>query len=620
MNWLSNTSIKKKIIYMLIFPVLGIAYFSYIDISEKMRIDNEMLIVEKEIHLAVMASNLVHELQKERGMTAGYLGSGGKSFRNEISGQRQNVDQKLLLINQYLDNTNKSLLSQTYLKQYNFGLERLNRLQSIRQQIDGLDIKTSEAIGFYSQTNAAFLQVISEMAKQSALAELSIMVTAYDTFLQAKERAGIERAVLANVFAADKFTATLYERYIKLVNAQELYIKLFEEFAEPQQINFYHSTMRNDYVTQTERMRKIASEKSSDFGISSKQWFDAQTGKINLLKTVENKLADDVIALADEIRSDAASKLVLSILIILLVLAITITSIILVARDIINPIKSLVGISEQLALGDLTASLNLDRKDELGQLQGSIDDMVNRLKRILEDITETSNHLVTAAQQVNMSAQSLSQGSSEQAASVEETVASLEQMNSSIEQTSENSKLTSDIAQQNSQQAHDSGAAVSETVSAMTNIAEKIMIIEDIAYKTNLLALNAAIEAARAGEHGKGFAVVADEVRKLAERSQQSAQEINELSSSSVKVAQRAGSMLEEIVPKIEKTNQLIQEISAASQEQASGVNQVNTAMVQLDKVAQSNAGSSEELAATAEEMAAQVDSLQQTMSFFKIR
>ncbi|HET6719413.1 MAG TPA: methyl-accepting chemotaxis protein, partial [Rhodocyclaceae bacterium] len=168
-------------------------------------------------------------------------------------------------------------------------------------------------------------------------------------------------------------------------------------------------------------------------------------------------------------------------------------------------------------------------------------------------------------------------------------------------------------------QAQESGGAVTSTVDAMKRIADKIRIIDDIAYQTNLLALNAAIEAARAGEHGKGFAVVAAEVRKLAERSQVAAQEIGTVAKDSVKLAERAGALLDEMVPSIKKTSELVQEITAASQEQSSGVGQINNAMGQLNAATQQNASASEELAATAEEMGGQAAQLRELMEFFRI-
>jgi methyl-accepting chemotaxis protein len=288
-------------------------------------------------------------------------------------------------------------------------------------------------------------------------------------------------------------------------------------------------------------------------------------------------------------------------------------------RSITRPLNQAVRAADELANGNLDIRVESTSRDETGQLLQAIAKMVEKLSQVIGEINSATEALSSASEEVAATAQSLSQGATEQAASVEETSASLEQMGASVKQNAENAKVTDSIATTSAQQGNEGGKAVQETVDAMKQIADKIGIIEDIAYKTNLLALNAAIEAARAGEHGKGFAVVADEVRKLAERSQVSAQEISGLAGDSVKIAERAGKLLEEIVPNIKKTADLVQEITAASEEQATGVAQVNTAVTQLDKVSQQSASSSEELASTAEEMSSQAQQLAATVSFFKL-
>ena len=275
-------------------------------------------------------------------------------------------------------------------------------------------------------------------------------------------------------------------------------------------------------------------------------------------------------------------------------------------------------IARKVAEGDLTVKVETRAKDTTSLLF-AMKGMIDKLSKVIAEVRSNADALSSASEEVSATAQSMSQASSEQAASVEETSASVEQMTASITQNSENAKVTDGMAVQVAKQAGDSGSAVSETVEAMKQIAKRIGIIDDIAYQTNLLALNAAIEAARAGEHGKGFAVVAGEVRKLAERSQIAAQEISEMSSSSLEVAEKAGGLLNEMVPAIKKTSELVQEIAAASEEQSSSVGQVNTAMVQLNQITQQNASSSEELAATAEEMSGQAEQLQQLMAFFKV-
>jgi methyl-accepting chemotaxis protein len=290
-----------------------------------------------------------------------------------------------------------------------------------------------------------------------------------------------------------------------------------------------------------------------------------------------------------------------------------------VSRIISRPLKQAAEMAQRLADGDLTARLDVTSRDETGQLVGAMQNMVGKLSRIIGEVRHAADGLASASEEVSATAQSMSQATSEQAASVEETSASIEQMSASINQNTDNAKVTDGMASKAAREAGEGGKSVDQTVAAMKKIAQRIGIIDDIAYQTNLLALNAAIEAARAGEHGKGFAVVAAEVRKLAERSQIAAQEIGELSTSSVDLAERAGALLGEMVPSITKTSDLVQEISAASEEQAAGVAQINIAMVQLNQVTQQNASSSEELAATAEEMSSQAEQLQRAMAFFTL-
>ena len=275
------------------------------------------------------------------------------------------------------------------------------------------------------------------------------------------------------------------------------------------------------------------------------------------------------------------------------------------------------GIVAAVAQGNLAVKIDAPPGDS-SSILAAINGMVAKLSQIISEVKTAGDALSNAASQVSATAQSLSQSSSEQAASVEETTASIEQMTASINQNTENAKVTDSMATKSSHEAIDGGRAVKETVEAMKSIADKISIVDDIAYQTNLLALNAAIEAARAGEHGKGFAVVAAEVRKLAERSQVAAQEIGALAGSSVTMAEKAGKLLDEMVPSIKKTSDLVQEIAAASSEQSSGVGQINGAMGQLNQATQQNASASEQLAATAEEMGGQAQQLQELMGFFK--
>ncbi len=288
-------------------------------------------------------------------------------------------------------------------------------------------------------------------------------------------------------------------------------------------------------------------------------------------------------------------------------------------RSITRPIAQAVSVVERVATGDLTVRIDVQSNDEIGRLLAAMSEMVQRLTATIGSVRASAQQLLSASSQISATSQSLSQATSEQAASVEETSATIEQATASIRQNADNARLTDTMAQQAAGQAGHGGQAVQQTMTAMRAIAEKISVIDDIAYQTNMLALNAAIEAARAGEHGKGFAVVAAEVRKLAEKSQAAAKDIGDLAVTTVQQAEMAGKLLTDMVPSIAKTSDLVQEITAASEEQSVGMQQINQAVGQLNAVTQQNASASEQLASTAEEMSAQARALQELIAQFNI-
>jgi len=275
-------------------------------------------------------------------------------------------------------------------------------------------------------------------------------------------------------------------------------------------------------------------------------------------------------------------------------------------------------IATELSEGNL--GFNINKKGAASDsVVMAMANMTEKITQVISDVTQASDNVSMGSNELSSAAQDMSAGATEQAASAEEASSSMEEMTSNINQNADNALQTEKIAIKVSADAKSSGEAVGQTVGAMKDIAEKISIIEEIARQTNLLALNAAIEAARAGEHGKGFAVVASEVRKLAERSQEAAAEISELSSNSVEIAEKAGGLLDQILPEIQKTAELVQEMSASNSEMRTGADQINTAIQQLDQVIQKNAGASEEMAATAEELSGQSNLLQSTISFFRL-
>lgn len=288
-------------------------------------------------------------------------------------------------------------------------------------------------------------------------------------------------------------------------------------------------------------------------------------------------------------------------------------------QSIVNPLKQGVHFAQAIGKGDLTASVEVTQNDEIGQLAQALTDMVSNLKHIVVSIEQNANNLVDSGEMLKSSSLKLSKGASEQAASAEEVSTAIEEMVANIDQNTENAIATEKITSSTAENVLLSSQYSNEAAEAMSLISQKITIISDIAFQTNILALNAAVEAVRAGEHGRGFSVVAAEVRKLAERSKQAANEIVSLVAKGMKVSQMAGEKAKALVPDIEKTTVLIKEISAASIEQKTGAEQINMAMQNLNVITQENASSSDELTNGSVQLSSLATNLKSAVGFFKI-
>jgi methyl-accepting chemotaxis protein len=336
-----------------------------------------------------------------------------------------------------------------------------------------------------------------------------------------------------------------------------------------------------------------------------------------------NKISEQSLSISSENVSNTIKGVDQSVKALLIGLVLTILISILFAyfitQSVSKSIQKGVQFAKQVAGGDLDAQIDISQSDEIGELAFALKEMIEKLRSIITEVLDGANEISEASKQINENAQTMAHGANQQASAAQEVSSAMEQMVGNIQQNSTNSKQTEIISIKAAESIKTGAKTTSSAISSMISIAEKITIINDIAFQTNILALNAAVEAARAGEHGRGFAVVAAEVRKLAENSKKAADEIAVLSQSGVSVSESAGKQLEEIVPDIEKTAKLIQEIALASKEQNLGAEQINTAMQQLNQITQKNAAATENVASNAQNLTIQSDRLKSIISFFSI-
>ncbi|HEX8613998.1 MAG TPA: methyl-accepting chemotaxis protein [Telluria sp.] len=474
----------------------------------------------------------------------------------------------------------------------------LNRLAGVQRSLDNIVEVNNVQMGLATAMRLTVLDRLLALRNLALLNEMSEMEPEVERIKRQQEKYAETEAKLNKMFA--DLPDTSPEEKATMVRIKEVETTILPIMAKAATLGLANKPEDATKVLMQE-VRPVQTK-----------WMGELTGLIEL----EQKLSSQAAAAARKSYESARTELTgLGVVAVVAGLLFAF----LITRSITKPINVAVALAEKVAGGDLTGEIEVTTTDETGRLLRAMKNMNESLVRIVTEANSSAEAVASASEEVSATAQALSQSASEQAAGVEETSASIEQMTASISQNTENAKVTDGMASRSAESAVEGGEAVKATAGAMNQIAQKIGIIDDIAYQTNLLALNAAIEAARAGEHGKGFAVVAAEVRKLAERSQVAAQEISSVAGSSVELAQRAGKLLDEMVPNIKKTSDLVQEITAASEEQSTGVSQINSAIGQLSMATQQNASSSEELAATAEELSGQAEQLQQTMSFFRL-
>lgn len=664
MFFLKQLPIKYKLTAMVVPASLLLLIVSTISLIENKNVMDESQRIDALVKFTAAGSALVHELQKERGASAGFLGSNGKSMINTMINQRKQTDVKLKVwLEQYaeIQNTIANTKMFSDLEKAKF---KLNSLSQTREKISKLSISVADTVNYFTLTNEYFIDSVLSVSHITNDSNIASSLFSFYSFISSKERAGIERAVLSGTFAADKFSPGMYQKLIELITEQKAYMKPFIDSASTEQVAFYDRAMNHPAIATVKQMRAVANRKANqgNFGIEAGNWFSAATNRINELKRVEDKLSNDLLVHTKNMY-DSASTVFYTLLISLIIVLSGLTYLVLnLYKLLTNQISSIVNAMEQVSVHNtLTARCEQISEDELGSLAISFNNMLESFAAAMDEMGKASEQLAAASEQANQVLEANKDMLQSQHLNSDQVAAASEQMTHTVQEVAQNTndaaiksseintvaKQATKVVQTNtknvevlSNEVERIGNMIGKMHENSADITNVVEVIKSIAEQINLLALNAAIEAARAEDQGRGFAVVADEVRSLAIRTQDSTSEIDSIihqfrgatddAFNAIKLGtEQAGSVtkdtksveniLAEIVGSVSGIGEMMEQIATATAEQSRTTDQINVSITEINQGTSDAAMSAEQLQAVGQEQAHLAIRMQELATAYKV-